>query len=175
MGNHECDGYTADNCTSATNNYTAYYNALVAPLGKTLPYYTVPINAIDGSWTAKVIILACNYWSTTQQSWLSTELAKPTTYTFVVRHEPASATTAPCVSDVESLLASNPYNLSLVGHTHHFQANGKEIIVGNGGAPLTAGTTSYGYATVEQTAAGFVVTDYDQATGAAVSSTTVPF
>jgi hypothetical protein len=173
MGNHECDGYTADNCTSATSNYTAYFNTLVQPLGKTLPYYSIPINATDGSWTAKLLIVACNYWSSTQQSWLTSQLAQKTTYTFVARHEPADATTGPCVSEVESLLASNPYNLSLVGHTHHFQANGKEIIVGNGGAPLSGGT--YGYTIVQQTTAGFVVTDYDYSTAAPVSSTTVPF
>jgi hypothetical protein len=173
MGNHECDGYTAHNCTSATNNYNAYFNALVAPLGKTLPYYSVPIKALDGSWNAKVLIVACNYWSTTQKSWLSSQLATPTNYTFVVRHEPASATTGPCVSDVESLLGSNSYNLSIVGHTHSYRASGKEIVVGTGGAPLSGGT--YGYATVEQTTSGFQVTEYDYATAAAISSTTVPF
>jgi hypothetical protein len=173
MGNHECDGYTADNCTSATANFTAYMNAMVTPLGKTLPYYNVPIKATDGSWTAKLLIVACNYWNSTQQSWLTTQLSQSTTYTFVVRHEPASANTGPCVSEVESLLSAHPYNLSIVGHTHHYAASGKEVIVGNGGAPLSGGT--YGYVTVEQKSTGFVVTNYDYSTGAAVSSTTVPF
>jgi hypothetical protein len=172
MGNHECDGYTADNCTSPTNNYTAFANTLLAPLGQSLPYYSIPISATDGSWNAKLLILACNYWSSTQQAWLTTELAQKTTYTFVVQHEPASATTGPCVSAVEGLLASSSYSLSIVGHTHHFASSGKEIIVGNGGAPLSGGT--YGYATVEQQSGGFVVTNYDYSTAAPVSSVTIP-
>ncbi len=173
MGNHECNGYTADNCTSPTNNLMAYLDTLVKPLGKDLPYYSVPINATDKSWSAKVLIVACNAWSDAQNSWLTGELAKPTTYTFVVRHQPAHADTGPCVSAAEGLLASNPYNLSIVGHTHHFAASGKEIIVGNGGAPLSGGT--FGFATVQQTDAGFVITNYDYATGGAISMTTVPF
>ena len=71
------------------------------------------------------------------------------------------------------MLASNPYNLSIVGHTHSYRATGKEIVVGTGGAPLSFGT--YGYATVEQTGSGFRVTEYDYATAAPISSTTVPF
>jgi hypothetical protein len=174
MGNHECDGFTADNCAGkATNNLTAFMNTLVTPLGKSLPYYTIPINATGGTWTAKLIILACNQWDATQKSWLASELARSTTYTFVVRHEPASDPRGPCVNDVESLLGAHPYNLSIVGHTHHFQLSGKEVVVGNGGAPLSGGT--YGYTTVEQTTSGFRVTNYDYASAAPVSSTTVPF
>jgi hypothetical protein len=174
MGNHECDGYTADNCAGmTTNNLSAYMNTLVKPLGKSLHYYTVPISAIDGSWTAKLVIVGCNNWDSTQKAWLQAELAKPTTYTFVVRHEPASETRGPCVTDVESLLASYPYNLSLVGHTHHYALSGKEVIVGNGGAPLSGGT--YGYTTVEQLSSGFRVSNYDYATAGAVSTATVPF
>ncbi len=76
MGNHECDGFTADNCAGKTTaNLTAFLNAMVKPLGKTLPYYSVPITALDGSWTAKVLIVACNDWDSTQQSWLSSDLA----------------------------------------------------------------------------------------------------
>ncbi len=174
MGNHECDGYTADNCTAATNNYDAYNQYLLLPLGKSLPYYSVPITATDKSWTAKLLILACNYWSTTQQSWLSKELSQsPPTYTFVVRHEQATATSGPCVNDVESLLAGNHYSLSIVGHTHQFEVNGKEVVVGNGGAPLANGV--YGYATVQQTAKGWVVANYDYSSGGVVSTTTIPF
>ena len=173
MGNHECDGYTADNCSKPTQNYTAFMDVLVTPLGQTQPYYAVPLTAKTGSWTAKLLILACNAWSDDQRSWLETELARTTTYTIVVRHEPASANTGPCVADAESALLAHPYNLSLVGHTHHFAASGREVIVGNGGAPLSGGT--YGYVVVEQTAAGFSVTNYDYATAAPVSTSTVPF
>jgi hypothetical protein len=173
MGNHECDGYTAHNCTAATNNYNAFMDTLVRPLGKSLPYYTIPISATDGSFTAKVVVLACNAWDSTQKAWLASQLAMPTKYTIVVRHEPASADTGPCVVDAENLLAKNPYNLSIVGHTHSYRTNGKEIVVGHGGAPLSSGT--YGYATVEQTASGFRITNYDYASAAPLASVMVPF
>jgi hypothetical protein len=171
MGNHECDGYTADNCSAPTNNFSAFMDALVKPLGQALPYYAVPIQGSDGSWTAKLLIVACNAWSGDQKTWLEGQLGMQTTYTIVVRHEPASATTGPCVADAESLLAAYPYDLSLVGHTHHYAVGGKEIVVGNGGAPLSGGT--YGYAVVEQTGAGFTVSDYDYATAQPVSSNMV--
>jgi hypothetical protein len=175
MGNHECNGLTGSNCTGApTANLTAFMNTLVTPLGQSLPYYTVPFSATDGSWTAKLVIVACNKWDSTQHSWLAAQLAQPTTYTLVARHQPAATTSGPCVNDVEALLAANPYNLSLVGHVHTYQVQGKEVTVGTGGAPLDNGGV-HGYATVEQTTAGFVVTEYDYATAAPVSSTTVPF
>jgi hypothetical protein len=151
-------------------------STLVQPLGQSLPYYSIPINATDGSWTAKLIILACNDWDSTQKSWLQNQLAQATTYTFVARHEPAATTNAPCVSDVEGLLASYPYNLSLVGHSHTFAQSGKQVIVGTGGAPIASSSSAtYGYATVEQTSSGFTVTQYDYSTAAPVSTQTIPF
>jgi hypothetical protein len=175
MGNHECNGLTNSNCTGTpTANFTAFMQALVTPLGQSLPYYSVPITATDGSWTAKMLIIACNSWNATQQSWLTAQLATPTTYTILVRHENAASNTGPCVNEVESLMTTNPYNLSLVGHVHEFSVSGKEVIVGTGGAPLDSGKT-YGYATVEQTASGFQVSEYDYATAAPVSTTTIPF
>jgi hypothetical protein len=175
MGNHECTGGTTSNCASqTTNNYTAFMNALVTPLGKSKPYYSVPINATDGSWTAKLILVACNAWDATQRSWLQSELARPTTYTFVSRHEPTAVSGLPCGSDMSTLLSQYPYDLLIVGHTHTFAHYTKEIVVGNGGAPLT-GTVNYGFVTVEQLAqGGFKITLYDYMTAMPVSSFTVP-
>ncbi len=175
VGNHECTGYTAGNCaTQGTKNLTAYMQTLVAPLGQSAPYYSIPFKATDGSWTAKLVVAACNVWDAGQSSWLSSELAKPTTYTFVARHEPSSATNAPCVREVDTILGRSSYNLLLVGHTHTFSHSGKEIIVGIGGAPLSFGS-NYGFATVEQIGAGFRVTQYDYTSMAPVSSFVVPY
>ena len=175
IGNHECTGYTNSNCaTTTTANYTAYVNRLLKPLGKAQPYYTIPFQASDGTWTAKLVVVACNAWSSTQQSWLAGELAKATTFTLVARHEPSTATTAPCVSAVDSLLKQYPYDLLLVGHTHTFSHTGREVVVGIGGAPLT-GSGNYGFATVEQQASGFVVTQYDYSTALPVKSFTIAF
>jgi len=42
------------------------------------------VDATDGSWTSKTVFVAANAWSDAQATWLDAELAKPTTYTFLV-------------------------------------------------------------------------------------------
>jgi hypothetical protein len=171
MGNQECNGYTSDNCAGVTNNnnYQAYLSSLVTPLGLPRPYYAFRVGAADQSWTAKFIVLACNAWDTTQRSWLQTEMSSPTTYTFVVRHEPSASTTAPCVPGSDAVLQQYPYTMLLVGHSHTYSASPgtRVLLVGNGGAPSS---TTYGFAVVEQAPQGFFVTEYDWSTGVPVSS-----
>jgi hypothetical protein len=174
MGNHECTGATDSNCASSpTSNMQAFMNGLVAPLGKSVPYYTIPVNDTNGKWTAKVIVAACNAWDSTQSAWLQGELAKATTYTFVVRHEPSGTYGPPCISQMDSMLRSATYDLLIVGHSHTFSHSGNQVIIGNGGAPL-AGAVNYGFATIAQTASGFVVTQYDYMTAMPVATFTVP-
>ncbi len=165
MGNHECTGATNSNCgpgaaAGVTANYAAFLAKLIAPLGLSVPYYTIDVAAADASWTAKFVVIAANAWSSAQASWLDAALARPTTYTFVVRHEPASATTAPGVLPSEAILAKHPYTLALVGHSHtyaHSAEAPREVLVGNGGAPLTSKT--YGFARFAQRADGAIVVD----------------
>jgi hypothetical protein len=181
MGNHECNGFTASNMTfsgsnysqgscdgTPSDNYSQWFSKLVAPLGQTKPYYSVPINATDGSWTSKFINVACNAWDSTQQSWLQGALAQSTTYTFVFRHEDPGAA-GPCVSTVDSMLTSANHTMLIFGHSHSFQATPpKNLLVGNGGA----GSGPFGYATVQQQGTHFLVTQYDYSTGNAVGTTT---
>jgi predicted phosphodiesterase len=178
MGNHECDGYTADNCTSLTqsNNIKAFMSSLMQPLGQTLPYYRFDINDSAGHWTAKFVVLAMNYWNSTQESWLRTQLAQSTTYTFIIRHEPESATTAPGVTPSDSVISQYPYTAKIVGHTHEFShPSQREVIVGNGGAPLQSSNDDYGYAIIEQTASGDIqVSSMDYSSNTAVSTFTIP-
>lgn len=170
LGNHECTGGTTSNCGSGntdgiTNNYTAFMSKLVTPLGYTKPYYEVDIAATDKSWTAKILIVAANAWDSTQAAWLDTAMAKPTTYTFMVRHESATTSPAPPgVAGSEAIMAKHPYTLSIVGHTHsYYHGKGsREIVVGNGGAPLTSKT--YGFALLSQRADGAIVVDMVDAT-----------
>jgi hypothetical protein len=156
LGNHECTGATASNCGAGTangitTNYTAFLQKMLGPIGKTDPYYAVHVDAVDGSWTSKMVFVAANAWSTAQAAWLDTELAKPTTYTFLVRHESHSVTQAPGVGPAEQIMAKYPYTLSFVGHTHTYEHFGssREVIIGNGGAPVT-GSKNYGFAIAQQ-------------------------
>ncbi len=155
MGNHECTGATASNCGAGntdgiTNNYTAFLSQMLGPIGKTLPYYAIDIKAADATWTAKLVFIAGNAWSSAQATWLETTLDAPTTYTFVVRHEPKDTTQAPGVSPSEAIMAQHPYTLALVGHTHtYYHFPGREVLVGNGGAPLS-GSKNFGFAIVSQ-------------------------
>jgi len=148
---------------------------MLQPIGRTTPYYSFPVNATDGSWSAKFVNVACNYWGSAQQTWLTGQLSTSTTYTILTRHEPAAASTGPCVNSVETLMTQYSYDISLVGHTHTFQftTGSKQIIIGNGGAPIT-GSAPYGFATVEKVASGWQVKEYDYSTGLAVNTYILP-
>jgi hypothetical protein len=178
MGNHECTGGTASNCGTGnangiTNNFTTFLTQMLAPLKVTKPYYTVSIGSTAANaWTAKLVFVAANAWDATQSSWLDGELAKPTTYTFVVRHESLNVTETPGVSPSQAIIAKHPYTLLIVGHTHTYQYSqyDHEVIVGNGGAPLS-GAVNYGYVVAEQRADGAMVfKSYDYMTNAVVET-----
>jgi hypothetical protein len=195
MGNHECDGATDSNCfpTDSTSkaNISTWIKAFLSPIGETNPYYERDVNASDGSWTAKFIFLAPNSWNTAQQTFLTTQLARQTTYTFVVRHEPSAAeelpgsTMAPGTSAIDPILRSNASDITLVieGHSHSFyfydytdstdgtEVFPKEVIVGNGGAPQTTAST-IGFTVIAQRTAdnAIVLTSYDYTTGMATYS-----
>jgi hypothetical protein len=174
MGNHECTGFTASNCGAGnvdgtTNNFTTYLSKMLAPIGKTDVYYEVDVAAADASWTSKFLFVAGNAWSAVQSAWLDQAMARPTTYTFIVRHEPANATTAPGVPASEAIMTKYPYTLALTGHTHTYShyTGSRQIVIGNGGAPLTGGK-NFGFALVSQKTDGNVAVDMiDYATGLA--------
>jgi len=172
MGNHECTGLTASNCGPANADgtpaaYRAYATKLLAPTGRTSPYYEVDVDSRDGSWTSKLLVVAANAWTTEQAGWLDRAMGRGTTYTFVVRHEGSNATAAPGVAPSESIMASHPYTLAICGHTHTYDhPKTREVIVGNGGAPLSSGTKGYGFAMVSQQSDGSIAVDMvDYASG----------
>src|SRR3569623_356205 len=175
MGNHECTGYTSSTSgpgteDGSTANNSSYLTKIVFPLGESKPYYTMYFAALDGSWTAKFVFIAGNAWTDLQGIWLEKALSEPTTYTFVVRHEPHYSDTAPGVGFLLLILARHPLTMLIVGHTHsysHVPAY-REIIVGNGGAPLTS-SMNYGYVMIErQPDSTLKVTSYDYQTHATV-------
>lgn len=163
LGNHECTGGVASNCGTGnidgiTNNYTVFLQQMLAPINQTLPYYTIHINGTNNAWTAKFVFVAANAWSSAQSTWLSAELSKPTTYTFVVRHEGSIATQAPGVTPSATIMSQHPYTLLLAGHTHTFSyfAGEKQVVTGNGGAPLSS-NINYGYVIAIQRADGSIL------------------
>ncbi len=118
------------------------------------------------------VYAAGNAWTSTQATWLAQALSEPTTYTFVIRHESNTATTAPGVSPSKAIIDAHPLTLLIVGHAHTYQhlPSDHEVISGNGGAPLTTGS-NYGYATVERRADGVIeFKEYDYQTNAVVDS-----
>jgi hypothetical protein len=174
-GNHECNGYTSSNCgdgaaDGTTVNLRAYLAQLVAPIGETRPYFIERFAASDGSWSAKLVFVAANAWNDAQGSWLDAVLSQPTTYTFVVRHEASVVTSAPGVAPSDAIIARHPLTLLVAGHEHTYRHDPttKELVVGNGGAPLTTGI-DYGYVVVARQPDGTVqASSYDFATHALI-------
>jgi hypothetical protein len=177
MGNHECNGLAASNCGSGnadgvTTNMSLWMSMFLTPINQSLPYYVENVAASDNSWTAKFVIMACNAWTTDQQTWLGSALAVPTTYTFVVRHEAVEDLSGTPCSASQTAIDANPLTLLIVGHTHEYAHEGsnKEIINGIGGAPLDSGT-NYGYTLVSRNSDGtLTVGTFDYETGSAIDS-----
>lgn len=174
MGNHECTGYTDSECGPSgndglTDNYKTFLSKMLAPLGVATPYYSVPLRAADGSWTAKIVVTAANAWDSTQSDWLTQTMGQATTYTFVIRHEPSEdAARLQAIGDIDTILGGFPYTLLIVGHTHTFEHSTqsvREVIVGNGGVPGTRGT--FGFAMVSRQGDGSIkVEQYDETSAA---------
>jgi hypothetical protein len=169
-GNHECTGATDSNCgphgrDGETPNYHAFLDRMLPPIGETRPYFVERFAAIDGSWSAKLVFVAANAWDGDQANWLDAVLNQPTTYTFVVRHEGYEVTITPGVAPSGAIIAKHPLTLLVVGHAHTYvhDAPHYEIVVGNGGAPLTT-AVNFGYVVVaRQPDESIGVTSYDLA------------
>lgn len=145
---------------------------LIQPLGFNAPYYSANFTSAAKTMTAKLVVIAGNSWTTGQATWLEAALAKPTTYTFVVRHESSTAITAPGVKPSTAIIHSHPYTMLIVGHEHTYKHNPaeKEVICGNGGAPLVS-ATSYGYGMLERRVDGAIkFTEYEYMTHAVLDS-----
>jgi hypothetical protein len=165
MGNHECTGGTSSNCGSGnkngeTDNYNQFMTKMLGPIQKTKPYYSVNIDATDGSWTSKFVFIAANAWDSGQQTWLTQTMAQKTTYTFVVRHESSSASDAPGVTPSDQILASSKVTLLILGHSHTVERPViNQALFGNGGAPLSGTSVNYGYGLIQQRTDGSIQVD----------------
>ena len=177
MGNHECTGYTDSNCGTGntdgvTKNMTAFVGTMLSPISEANPYYVENVAASDDSWTAKLVFIACNAWTSAQSTWLTQQLAVATTYTFVIRHESVADMSGTACAASQTIVDAHPLTLLIVGHTHEYShvASDKEIINGLGGAPLTSGT-NYGYTIVNRNSDGtLTVTTYDYSSQAVLDT-----
>jgi hypothetical protein len=160
LGNHE----------AYNENLDAFHRLLT-----TANYYALVGQTAKGS--MKIIVIADNRWEPNyQKKFVQAQLAKPTTYTFVVHHYPsyASASWEPSNGDVRATLANQNITLELAGHYHLYDQRNRVVTVGNGGAPLASSSDFYGFLLVELQANGSVLgTAIRQDTGLPVDSFTV--
>ena len=151
MGNHECTGSDSSNCPNGTESYNVRgFMMQLVPFAQK-PYYSVDIQTNSG--TAKFVFVAPNAWDSTQSTWLTQELSRPTQYTFVIRHQPLGDTSVQGAIDSDPIIAAHPLTIGFYGHYHeyrHMDAN--HVISGNAGAPLCSVCTNpwYGYIYVQQ-------------------------
>jgi hypothetical protein len=157
MGNHEC--WHGPCLLGSTNaNYVAFMNALAPVSNK--PYYTFNVHTRLG--LATFIILADNGWDATQSAWFERTLTTADTaarYTIVARHHPEGDSSVATNPEAVTILRRHKFSLFLTGHAHSYSHmttdNGRDVVIGIGGAPLLAsGSTFNGYAMVEQQATG---------------------
>ncbi|MHB1847119.1 MAG: metallophosphoesterase [Deltaproteobacteria bacterium] len=188
MGNHECDFATSsDNCSgqqTSNPNFAAYLGDILGGLGLPVDsaYFAVRYASSDPTnpWTAKFVYMAANAWDDGQDGWLGQILAVPTTYTFLLRHEPTSDSGgAPGVAPSDTYLQTLPFTLKLTGHSHSYSYDlpNREVVNGLAGAPLNSGYTgTYGYVVCRQRTDGAIqcaLHDYDSNAVSSQSNATI--
>jgi hypothetical protein len=151
-GNHECyGGFCPAGSTNA--NYVAFMTAL-APISP-MPYYSVDVNTRFG--LATFVFIADNSWDGTQQSWLESTLSAADAsarYTLVARHHPEGDTSVSTNAAIMTVIRAHKFSLFLTGHSHLYKHmttdGGRDLVMGNSGAPLIAGGSFYGYGIIDQ-------------------------
>ncbi len=170
-GNHECMGSGSGYCPTGSQNvnFQAFMSAL-SPISST-PYYSVNIQTSMG--LATFVFVADNSFDSAQQSWLDSTLTQAdqnATYTLIAKHHPEGDTSVSANSTIMQIIRNHKFALLLTGHTHKYEHqttdNGRDVILGNGGAPLVSTGTFNGYGIIDQLSSGQLqVTIYDLATG----------
>jgi hypothetical protein len=167
---------SSGNCAgNLTQQATAFQSLFLTPLGKSELFYTLGFTDPGHTWSAKMIFAACNFWDSTQENWLKEQLAQPTTYTLIARHQPLGSD-GPCNAQMDPMIRDAGYDVMLVGHTHTvaFSPANAQLIEGVGGAPIS-GTANYGFATVEQIpGSGWTIRQYDYQSQQVVNQYSIP-
>ncbi len=105
---------------------------MLTPIDESEPYYVENVKAADGSLTAKFVMVACNAWTSTEASWLTSALEQTTTYTFVVRHESVADMSSTECADSQTIVDAHPLTLLIVGHTHEYSHESSDHEITNG-------------------------------------------
>jgi hypothetical protein len=177
MGNHEC--YGGPCLPGSTNaNYVAFMEQL-APVSAQVPYYSFDVHTSLGLVT--FVVVADNAWSTSQASWLDATLAKAdqdAKYTIVSRHHPEGDSSVTTNSASMQIIRNHKFALFLTGHSHLYKHettdNGRDLVLGTGGAPLIAAGTFYGYGMIDQQPDGkLAVTIFDVSNGSQMDAWSV--
>jgi hypothetical protein len=172
-GNHECMGSGSGFCPTGSSNanFNAFLSAL-APISSA-PYYSVDVQTSLG--LARFVFVADNSWDSGQATWLDqvlTDADAHAKYTIVAKHHPVGDSSVAANSQIVQVIRSHKFALLLTGHAHRYQHGtgdqGRDVIIGNGGAPLVSGGTFNGYAIIDQQRDGTLqFTMYDLASGTA--------
>jgi hypothetical protein len=151
LGNHD----------AATQNLTAYRQVMIREVYYAFIMQAAPRPGSTAPATAKFVFVADNAWSPDQSTWLQNVLGTQTDYTFVVRHHTSDTALDP---EPTQIISTHPLTLLIVGHVHTYQRIAdREVLSGNGGAPVYQGP--YGYLTIQQQSDGRIsVTAFDQST-----------
>ncbi|MFO0579392.1 MAG: metallophosphoesterase [Polyangia bacterium] len=108
---------------------------------------------------AKVVAIANDAWDAAQGAWLDRQLATPTRYTFVFRHQYWGSHGTTHDAEIQPIVQAHPFTLFIAGHDHSYKhkpslsrGEARDVIAGNGGAPFDTSWSSpyYGYILVEQ-------------------------
>ncbi len=119
---------------------------------------------------AKFVAIANDDWSSTQSSWLDSQLSVSSTYTFVFRHQYWDSSGTTHESEIKPIVMAHPFTLFLAGHDHAYshktvvtRGAARDVVCGTGGAPFDANFTNpyYGFLLLEEQKDGTIqVTSY---------------
>ena len=153
-------------------NHEGYGDNIVAfrQVMSNAAYYS--LHGTVGTSTFKFVIVADDSWNSTQEVWVKQALAMQTNYTFVCRHHP-SYNTDTNEMYILSVIQPYPRTLLIDGHTHLYQRQStREIVIGNGGAPLDS--SYFGYVMMDVDPAGTVtITAYRESDDAQMETFSV--
>jgi hypothetical protein len=129
-------------------------------------YYGFTVHTTPGD--VRFTVTDDTYWDSRQLAWVGQELSNGAPYHIVVKHHPSDSTDNDN-TQFNTLVSQTPPTLILSGHEHLYRKlMPRELVLGEGGAPLAQSAHSYGFAMIDELSdgSGFQVTVYNSDTDA---------